>query len=162
MNRPGPQEVKQTEQFQNVNKTMWDLEVSSTDWTNLYEVKWNQPLDPPVCKESANTQQVPWGRLDKGTPNIRTPFRKHLAAACQVMNLKKRELQGLPSFVGHNIRVHENFYRLPEDILQAGTSEILLAIGYGIISEYKGENLDETHFRLVALLTSYNLKKGRL
>ena len=50
----------------------------------------------------------------------------------------------LAGFLGHNIRVHRNFYRLPQETLQlAKVSKILLAYDRGQIASYKGKNLDE-------------------
>jgi len=50
----------------------------------------------------------------------------------------------LAGFLGHNIRIHRNFYRLPQETLQlANVSKILLAYDRGQIASYKGKNLDE-------------------
>ena len=50
----------------------------------------------------------------------------------------------LAGFLGHNIRIHRNFYRLPRETLQlANVSKILLAYDRGQIASYKGKNLDE-------------------
>jgi len=50
----------------------------------------------------------------------------------------------LAGFLGHNIHVRCNFYRLPQDTLQlAKVSKILLAYDRGQIASYKGKNLDE-------------------
>jgi len=50
----------------------------------------------------------------------------------------------LAGFLGHNIHVHCNFYRLPQETLQlAKVSKILLAYDRGQIASYKGKNLDE-------------------
>jgi len=50
----------------------------------------------------------------------------------------------LAGFLGHNIRVHRNFYRLPQETLQlAKVSKILLVYDRGQIASYKGKNLDE-------------------
>lgn len=73
-----------------------------------------------------------------------TLLRKHLATTCQVLNLKSSELEGLANFMGHNIRVHEDFYRLPEGTLQAAKiSKILLAMENGKMSDFKGKSLEE-------------------
>ena len=47
-----------------------------------------------------------------------TGFRKHVATVSQMLNLKENELDVLAQFLGHDIRVHREFYRLPEDTIQ--------------------------------------------
>jgi len=51
----------------------------------------------------------------------------------------------LAGFLGHNIRVHRNFYRLPQETLQlAKVSKILLVYDRRRqTASYKGKNLDE-------------------
>jgi len=52
------------------------------------------------------------------------PLRKHVTTISQVLNLKENELDIdlLAQFMGHDIRVHREFYRLPLDVLQ--TAEV--------------------------------------
>ncbi|KAJ8050050.1 hypothetical protein HOLleu_03093 [Holothuria leucospilota] len=65
-----------------------------------------------------------------------------MATTCQILILKRAELESLAGVMGHNIRVHENFYRLPEGTLQvAKISKIPLAIESGNISKERMENL---------------------
>lgn len=47
-----------------------------------------------------------------------TGFRKHVATVSQMLNLKDNELDVVASFLGHDIRVHREFYRLPSDTIQ--------------------------------------------
>jgi len=47
-----------------------------------------------------------------------TKLRKHIATLSQLINLEERELEMLAGFLGHDINVHRDFYRLPEDTLQ--------------------------------------------
>jgi hypothetical protein len=73
-----------------------------------------------------------------------TRLRKHIATVSQVLNLREHELDILAGFLGHDIRVHRNFYRLPQDALQlAKVSKVLLAFENGEVSSYKGKSLDE-------------------
>jgi hypothetical protein len=47
-----------------------------------------------------------------------TRLRKHIATTSQILNLKECELDLLAGFLGHDVRVHNNFYRLPQETLQ--------------------------------------------
>ncbi len=73
-----------------------------------------------------------------------TRLRKHMATMSKVLNLKDNEMDDLADFLGHDIRVHRQYYRLPEGTLQlAKISKILMAMERGQLSEFKGKNLDE-------------------
>jgi hypothetical protein len=62
----------------------------------------------------------------------------------KVLNLKDNEMDDLADFLGHDIRVHRQYYRLPEGTLQlAKISKILMALERGELSEFKGKNLDQ-------------------
>ena len=73
-----------------------------------------------------------------------TKLRKHIATVSQILNMSKNELDQLANFLGHDVRIHRSFYRLPEDTLQlAKVSKILLALDRGQISEFAGQSLDD-------------------
>ncbi|XP_036437432.1 uncharacterized protein LOC118815426 [Colossoma macropomum] len=73
-----------------------------------------------------------------------TKLRKQIGTLSEVLNLSNTELDQLADFLGHDIRVHRQFYRLPEGTLQlAKLSKILLAFEKGRLTEFKGRNLDE-------------------
>ncbi|XP_023197626.1 uncharacterized protein LOC111610000 isoform X2 [Xiphophorus maculatus] len=73
-----------------------------------------------------------------------TKLRKHMATMSKVLNLKDNEMDDLADFLGHDIRVHRQYYRLPEGTLQlAKISKVLLALERGQLSHFKGRNLDE-------------------
>jgi len=73
-----------------------------------------------------------------------TKLRKQIATLSQIMNLKDHELDILANFLGHDIRVHREFYRLPEETLEvAKVSKLLLLMEKGDLSEMKGKTLDE-------------------
>ncbi|XP_049446940.1 uncharacterized protein LOC125897585 [Epinephelus fuscoguttatus] len=46
-----------------------------------------------------------------------TKLSKHVATISQILNLKNHELDQLATFMGHDIDVHREFYRLPEETL---------------------------------------------
>lgn len=72
-----------------------------------------------------------------------TKLRKHIATMSQVINLKDNELDLLASFLGHDIRVHREVYRMPEATTQlALISKLLLASEKGLAT-WKGKSLDE-------------------
>ena len=47
-----------------------------------------------------------------------TLLRKHIATMSQLVELTPSELQQLANFMGHDLNVHMNYYRLPDDIEQ--------------------------------------------
>ena len=61
-----------------------------------------------------------------------TNLRKHIATMSQLLNLQDTELDLLANFMGHDISIHREFYRLPESImLLAKCGKILLAMEKG-------------------------------
>ncbi|KAE8283664.1 hypothetical protein D5F01_LYC19067 [Larimichthys crocea] len=73
-----------------------------------------------------------------------TKLRKHAATLSTVLNMTDTEMDQLANFLGHDIRVHREFYRLPEKTLQlAKISKVLMALEQGRLSEFHGKNLDE-------------------
>ncbi|XP_072566873.1 uncharacterized protein [Paramormyrops kingsleyae] len=71
-----------------------------------------------------------------------TQLRKHVATLSQILNLKKNELDQLADFLGHDIRVHRDYYRLPEATTQlAKISKLLLAMEKGCLPELQGKSL---------------------
>ena len=50
----------------------------------------------------------------------------------------------LADFLGHDIRVHRQFYRLPMDTLQiAKVSKVFMAAESGDVAQYAGKSLDD-------------------
>ncbi|XP_034056095.1 uncharacterized protein LOC117535690 isoform X1 [Gymnodraco acuticeps] len=73
-----------------------------------------------------------------------THLRKHVATLSQVLNLKNNELDQVADFLGHDIRVHQDFYRLPVPTTQlAKISKLLLSMEKGQLSSIQGKSLDE-------------------
>ncbi|CAJ1048439.1 uncharacterized protein LOC119023775 isoform X5 [Xyrichtys novacula] len=73
-----------------------------------------------------------------------TRLRKQVATLSTVLNLKENEMDQLASFLGHDIRVHREFYRLPESTLQlAKVSKLLMAMEKGQLSDLQGKGLDD-------------------
>lgn len=61
-----------------------------------------------------------------------------------MLNLQENEADQLADFLGHDIRVHRQYYRLPQGTIQlAKMSKVLLAVENGTLSQYKGQALDD-------------------
>ncbi len=72
-----------------------------------------------------------------------TKLRKHVATVSKLLNLKTHELDQLDTFMGRDIDVHREFYRLPEETLQmAKVSRNLFALQNGI-SKFQGKSLED-------------------
>lgn len=73
-----------------------------------------------------------------------TNLRKHVATLSQMIVLKENELDLLAQYMGHDIHVHRNYYRLPEDTLQsAHLAKLFLTMEDGTLIKQKGKTLEE-------------------
>uniref|UniRef100_A0A087XM20 SET domain-containing protein n=1 Tax=Poecilia formosa TaxID=48698 RepID=A0A087XM20_POEFO len=72
-----------------------------------------------------------------------TKLRKHIATVSQLLNLQTHELDQLATFMGHDIEVHREFYRLPEETLQVAKVSRLLFALQGGMSKFKGKSLED-------------------
>lgn len=73
-----------------------------------------------------------------------TQLRKEMATTSQILNLRNNELDQLADFLGHDISVHRQFYRLSEPTIRsAKISKLLLALERGKLLELQGKSLDE-------------------
>ncbi|XP_024119917.1 uncharacterized protein LOC112141094 isoform X9 [Oryzias melastigma] len=73
-----------------------------------------------------------------------TQLRKHVATLSQILNLKNHELDQVANFLGHDIRVHREYYRLPEATTQlAKISKLLIAMEKGSLKNLQGKSLEE-------------------
>ena len=78
-----------------------------------------------------------------------TKLRKHAATLSQLLCLKENELDVLANFMGHDIRVHREYYRLPENTLQtAKVAKILMLLERGQVNNLAGRNLEEINVNL--------------
>jgi len=85
-------------------------------------------------------------RCGAGQPSTLTStnFRKHVATLSQIINLKDHKLDTLAQFLGHDIRVHRKFYRLPNDVVQTSQiTKIFLLMETGELAQHRGKTLDE-------------------
>ena len=68
-----------------------------------------------------------------------TKLRKYIATISQVLSLN-----WLARHLGHDVRVHREFYRIHESTIEiAKVSKLLLAVDGGKISKWAGKCLDE-------------------
>lgn len=73
-----------------------------------------------------------------------TKMRKYIATVTQVLDLTENESDWLARHLGHNIRVHREYYRLQESAVElTKVSRLLLAVDSGKISDYSGRKLDD-------------------
>ena len=93
-----------------------------------------------------------------------TRLRKHIATITQLQSLEKRELEMLATFLGHNISVHREYYRLPENTLQlAKCGKLLVMMDEGRVAENAGRYLSEIEVQKNGMhhLIFRNYFKGR-
>ena len=73
-----------------------------------------------------------------------TNFKKYTATVAQIVNLTENELEWLCNHMGHNIKVHREFYRLPSAALEvAKVSKLLIAAEEGEVHKYAGKSLQD-------------------
>lgn len=73
-----------------------------------------------------------------------TLLRKHVETLSHILNLKNNELDQVADFLGHDIRVHREYYRLPEATTQlAKISKLLLSMEKVSLRSLQGKTLEE-------------------
>ncbi|CAH1980411.1 unnamed protein product [Acanthoscelides obtectus] len=71
-----------------------------------------------------------------------TKLRKYVATVCQVFDLTETESDWLARHLGHDIRVHREFYRLHESTVElTKVSKLLMAVDEGKVSTFAGKSL---------------------
>ncbi|XP_073720099.1 uncharacterized protein [Misgurnus anguillicaudatus] len=71
-----------------------------------------------------------------------TKLRKQVATLCQLLDLSEQELEQVSRFMGHDIRVHRDFYRQTDKTFQiAKISKLLFAMEQGT-QTLRGKNLN--------------------
>lgn len=79
-------------------------------------------------------------------PNLitSTKLRKHIATMSQLLNLSVNDREQLANFMGHDLSIHNQYYRLPDNSLQLSrVSKILLAVESGQLHTLEGKTLEE-------------------
>ena len=81
-----------------------------------------------------------------------TKLRKQIATLSQVLNLKENGLDILANFLGHDIRIHQEFNRLPERTLEiAKVSKLLFSLENGQFCTLGEKNLGEIEGKFSAI-----------
>jgi len=82
-----------------------------------------------------------------------TKLRKHVATMSQMLALKDNELDLLATFLGHDICVHRELYRLPEHTLQvAKVIKLLIAMEHGQTKTLQGRNFDDINVNVPGVI----------
>ena len=73
-----------------------------------------------------------------------TKLRKYIATVSQVGSLTDNDMDWLARHLGHDIRIHREYYRLHESTLElAKVSKLLLAVDAGNINNLVGKSLSD-------------------
>lgn len=73
-----------------------------------------------------------------------TNLRKYIATVTQICNLSENQTDWLARHLGHDARVHREYYRLQESSVElTKVSKLLLAVEEGTINKFAGKTLDE-------------------
>ena len=76
-----------------------------------------------------------------------TKLRKHIATASQLLALSENQLELLASFMGHDLRIHREYYRVPDNVMRvAKLSKVFLALEKGTLPSQEGKTLDNMSF----------------
>ena len=89
---------------------------------------------------SASVKEVK--EIQKPEAITSTKLRKYIATVSQTAALTELDVDWLARHLGHDIRVHRQFYRLHESTTElAKVSKLLLAVDAGNIEQVKGKSL---------------------
>lgn len=100
--------------------------------------------------------------IDLENPSIitGTKLRKYVATVCQLLNMTENEYDWLARHLGHDIKVHRNFYRMQESAIElTKISRLLLAVDNGEVNKFVGKNIGEIDIKGMQNLYIFILKK---
>ncbi|XP_015111517.1 uncharacterized protein LOC107037467 [Diachasma alloeum] len=73
-------------------------------------------------------------------------LRKQIATVMQILNLKPDETDQFAQFMGHTVKTHEEFYKLPQDVYRtAKVSKLLILMDKGEGHKHQGKSLSEIY-----------------
>jgi len=82
--------------------------------------------------------------LEKPEAVTSTRLRKYVATVSQILDLQENELDWLARHLGHDIRVHREYYRLHDSTIElAKVGKLLYTVDEGKTSQWAGKSLDE-------------------
>ena len=82
--------------------------------------------------------------LEKPEAVTSTKLRKYVATVSQILDLQENELDWLARHLGHDIRVHREYYRLHDSTIElAKVGKLLCTVDEGKASQWAGRSLDE-------------------
>ncbi|KAJ8956206.1 hypothetical protein NQ317_000501 [Molorchus minor] len=77
-----------------------------------------------------------------------TRLRKYVATVCQLFNMTENQYDWLARHLGHDIRVHRDFYRMHESAIElTKVSRLLLAVDKGEVNKFAGRNLEDIEIK---------------
>lgn len=89
-----------------------------------------------------------------------TKLRKQVATLSTIINLKENELDQLATFLGHDVRIYREFYRLPEHMLQlAKISKLLKAMEKGKLTCRAKDWMTLTYILMVKFNMKHQLQR---
>ena len=75
-------------------------------------------------------------------------LRRHMGTICQLLQLEPNELEWLARHMGHNIKVHKDFYQLHHSTLElTRVSMLLMMIDNGKASSFANRSLEDITFK---------------
>ncbi|XP_022108009.1 uncharacterized protein LOC110988616 [Acanthaster planci] len=84
--------------------------------------------------------------LDNASSIRSIKLRKHVATASQILALKEHQLETLANFMGHDLRVHREYYQLPDTVQRVTKlSRLFLSLERGNMPSQQGKSLDKLH-----------------
>ena len=84
--------------------------------------------------------------LDNANSIRSTKLRKHVATASQILALKDHQLETLADFMGHDLRVHREYYQMPDTVHRVTQlSRLFLSLERGNLESQHGKSLQELH-----------------
>ena len=79
-----------------------------------------------------------------------------MATVAQISDLNSSEIEWLANHLGHNVDIHQEYYRLHDNAIELSkVSRLLLAVDSGKGETFKGKRLDE--IQIDGMIFSYRI-----
>ncbi|XP_050497351.1 uncharacterized protein LOC126878588 [Diabrotica virgifera virgifera] len=77
-----------------------------------------------------------------------TKLRKYVATVCQLFDMSENQYDWLARHLGHDIKVHRDFYRMHESAIElTKVSRLLIAVDKGEVNKFAGKSIDEIEIK---------------